>query len=44
MMQGAVLSPDAAAEFQDQAEATIGTDYLPLRKAVQNALLRFQNF
>lgn len=44
MMQGAVLSPDAAAEFQDQAEATLGTDYLPLRKAVQNALLRFQNF
>lgn len=44
MMQGAELSPDAAAEFLDQAEATIATSYLPLRKAVQNALARFHNF
>jgi len=41
MMQGAVFSPDAEAEFLDQAAATIHTSYLPLRKAVQNSLLRF---
>ena len=41
LMQGARLSPDAEAEFLDQAEATLSTTYLPLRKAVQNALLRF---
>lgn len=41
LMQGAILSPDAEAEFIDQAAATLPSDYLPLRKAVQNALLRF---
>ena len=40
-MQGARLSPDAEAEFLDQAAATWPASYLPLRKAVQNALLRY---
>ncbi len=42
LMQGAVMSPDAEAEFLDQAAATLPTDYLPLRKAVQNAILRYE--
>ena len=41
LMQGAQLSPTAEAEFLDQAAATLPTSYLPLRKAVQNALLRY---
>ena len=41
-MQGARLAPDAEAEFRDQAEATLPTTYLPLRRAVQNALLRYE--
>ena len=41
LMQGAQLSPAAEAEFLDQAAATFPTSYLPLRKAVQNALLRY---
>ena len=41
LMQGAQLSPAAEAEFLDQAAATLPTSYLPLRKAVQNALLRY---
>ncbi|MCR5180544.1 MAG: DNA alkylation repair protein [Bacteroidaceae bacterium] len=41
LMQGAQLSPDAEAEYLDQAAATIATSYLPLRKAVVNSLLRF---
>ncbi|MBQ9284726.1 MAG: DNA alkylation repair protein [Bacteroidaceae bacterium] len=40
-MQGAELSQTAEAEFLDQATATLPTDYLPLRKAVTNALLRY---
>lgn len=42
LMQGASLSPDAEAEFIDQAEATLPTTFLPLRKAVTNALLRLE--
>jgi hypothetical protein len=41
IMQGAELSPDAEAEFLDQAESTLPSTFLPLRKAVQNALLHF---
>ena len=41
LMGGAQLSPDAEAEFLDQAAATLPTDYFPLRKAVQNALLHY---
>lgn len=41
IMRGAQLSPDAEAEFLDQAEATLPVTFLPLRKAVQNALLHF---
>lgn len=41
LMQGAVLSPDAEAEFLDQATATLPSPFLPLRKAATNALLRF---
>lgn len=39
--QGIQLSPDAANEFVDQAAAAIHTDWLPLRKAVQNAQLHY---
>ena len=39
--RGAQLSPDAETEFLDQAEATLPSTFLPLRKAVQNALLHF---
>ena len=42
LMQGAQLSPDAEAEFQDQAAATLPSPFLPLRKAVQNALVRLE--
>ena len=42
-MQGARLSPDAEAEFRDQAEAALATTYLPLRRAVQNALLHYKS-
>jgi hypothetical protein len=42
LMQGAQLSPDAEAEFQDQAAATLSSPFLPLRKAVQNALVRLE--
>ncbi len=41
LMRGAQLSPDAEEEFLDQAAATFPTNYLPLRKAIQNALLRY---
>ncbi len=41
IMRGAQLSPDAETEFLDQAEATLPSTFLPLRKAVQNALLHF---
>ena len=41
LMQGCRLSPDAEAEFLDQAAATYPTDYFPLRKAVANALLHY---
>jgi len=41
LMQGAQFSPAAEAEFLDQAAATLPTSCLPLRKAVQNALLRY---
>ena len=41
LMQGAELSPDAQVEFIDQAASALPTSYLPLRKAVQNALLRY---
>ncbi|MBR1682198.1 MAG: DNA alkylation repair protein [Bacteroidaceae bacterium] len=41
LMNGAELAPDAAEEFLDQAAATLPTASLPLRKAVQNALLRY---
>lgn len=43
LRQGIQLSPDAANEFRDQAEAAIHTDWLPLRKAVNNALLHFES-
>ena len=43
LRQGAQLSPDAEAEFLDQAEATLPSPFLPLRKAVQNALFALQN-
>ncbi len=42
LMGGAELSPDAEAEFRDQAVATLPTPFLPLRKAVQNALVRLE--
>lgn len=42
LMQGAQLSPDAEAEFLDQAAATLPSPFLPLRKAVQNALVRLE--
>lgn len=41
LMQGAKFSPAAEAEFLDQAAAALPTSCLPLRKAVQNALLRY---
>lgn len=41
LMQGCRLSPDAEAEFLDQAAATLPTTFLPLRKAVTNALLHY---
>lgn len=42
LRRGSQLSPDAANEFVDQVRATIDTDWLPLRKAVQNALLFYE--
>lgn len=41
LMQGCQLSPDSESEFLDQAAATYPTEYLPLRKAVVNALLHY---
>lgn len=41
LMQGCQLSPDSETEFLDQAAATLPSDFLPLRKAVQNALMHF---
>ena len=41
LMRGAQFSPTAEAEFLDQAAASLPTSCLPLRKAVQNALLRY---
>lgn len=41
IMQGGQLSPDSETEFLDQAAATLPSPYLPLRKAVQNALLHY---
>jgi hypothetical protein len=41
LMRGAILSPDAEAEFLDQATVTLPSSFLALRKAVTNALLRF---
>lgn len=43
LMQGAQFSPAAEDEFLDQAAATIPTTYLPLKKAVRNALLRYSD-
>lgn len=43
LMQGARLAPDAADEFRDQAESALHADFLPLRKAAQNALIRFED-
>ena len=40
-MRGAMLSPDSEAEFLDQAAAAFPSTFLPLKKAVTNALLRF---
>lgn len=40
LMQGGRLSPDAEAEFIDQAEAAQHATWTPLRRAVQNALVR----
>lgn len=42
MMRGAMLSPDAADEFRDQAESALHANYMPLRKAAQNALARLE--
>ena len=42
LMRGAVFSPASEAEFLDQAASVLSTTYLPLRKAVQNALLRYE--
>ncbi len=42
LMQGAVFSPASEAEFLDQAAAALSSTFLPLRKAVQNALLRYE--
>lgn len=42
LRRGAKLSPDSANEFVDQAKATIATDWLPLRKAVQNAMMYYE--
>lgn len=41
LMQGAILSPYAEAEFLDQAATALPSSFLPLRKAATNALLRF---
>lgn len=41
LMQGAELSPAAEEEFLDQAVSALHNTYLPLCKAVQNALLRY---
>lgn len=43
LMRGAQLAPDAEAEFLDQAAATLATSFLPLRKAVQNALIHYSD-
>lgn len=40
IMNGAQLSPDAEAELRDQAEAAAASSYLPLRKAIQNLMIR----
>ena len=40
-MQGCILNPSAEDEFLDQAAATIQAPQLALKKAVQNALIRF---
>ena len=39
LLQGVCFSPTAEEEFLDQAGATLPTTFLPLRKAVTNALL-----
>ncbi|MCR4994632.1 MAG: DNA alkylation repair protein [Bacteroidales bacterium] len=41
LMQGVELSPQSEAEFLDQAAAAWSSSYLPLRRAVGNALMRF---
>lgn len=41
LMRGCELSPDAEAEFLDQAAATLPSTFLPLKKAVTNALLHY---
>ena len=41
LMRGCELSPDAEAEFLDQAAATLPSTFLPLRKAVANALMHY---
>ncbi|MCR5819458.1 MAG: DNA alkylation repair protein [Bacteroidaceae bacterium] len=41
LRQGMQLSPDAEAEFLDQAEASLKSPFTPLQKAVQNALLAY---
>ncbi len=40
LMNGAQLSPDAEAELLDQSVSALPSDYLPLKKAVANTLLR----
>ena len=40
-MQGNTLSPSAEDEFLDQAATAIHAPQLALKKAVQNALIRF---
>ncbi len=40
LMNGAQLSPAAEAELLDQAASALPSDYLPLKKAVANALMR----
>lgn len=42
LMRGAMLAPDAADEFRDQAESALHASYMPLRKAAQNALARLE--
>ena len=42
LRSGGQLNPDSANEFVDQAEAAASSEWMPLRKAVQNAMLHYQ--